>query len=79
MPKRSSSFSKLTAPDYTHHAFLAASSAQLGNRTAAGAHAREVLQREPAFTAQTFLATLHYRRPSDNEHLREGLMKAGLP
>ena len=31
--------------------FLAASSAQLGNRTAAGAHAREVLQREPAFTA----------------------------
>ena len=44
------SFSKLTAPDHTHHAFLAASSAQLGNRTAAGAHAREVLQRQPTFT-----------------------------
>jgi adenylate cyclase len=28
------SFSRLTAPDHTHHAFLAASSAQLGNRTA---------------------------------------------
>ena len=48
------SYSKLTAPDHTHHAFLAASSAQFGNRTAAGAHAREVLQREPAFTAQAF-------------------------
>ena len=73
------SYSKLTAPDHTHHAFLAASSAQLGNRTAAGAHAREVLQREPAFTAQAFVGTLHYRNPTDGDHVREGLLKAGLP
>jgi adenylate cyclase len=73
------SFSKLTAPDHTHHAFLAASSAQLGNRTAAGAHAREVLQREPTFTAQAFVGALHYRDPADGEHVREGLLKAGLP
>ena len=63
----------------THHAFLAASSAQLGNRTAAAAHEREVLQQQPNFTVQSFLTTLHYRQPSDNEHLREGLLKAGLP
>ena len=73
------SFSKLTAPDYTHHAFLAASAAQLGDRTAASAHAREVLAREPSFTARTFLSMLHYRQPSDGEHVREGLVKAGLP
>jgi adenylate cyclase len=73
------SYSKLTAPDHTHHAFLAASSAQLGNRTAAGAHAHEVLQREPAFTAQSFVGTLHYRNPADGERVREGLLKAGLP
>ena len=73
------SYSKLTAPDHTHHAFLAAASAQLGNRTAAGAHVREVLQREPAFTAQAFVGTLHYRNPTDGEHVREGLLKAGLP
>ncbi len=73
------SFSKVTAPDYTHHAFLAASSAQLGNRTAASAHAREALARELSFTARTFLATLHFRQPSDAEHVREGLVKAGLP
>ena len=73
------SYSKLTAPDHAHHAFLAASSAQLGNRTAAGAHAREVLQREPAFTAQAFVGTLHYRNPTDGEQVREGLLKAGLP
>jgi hypothetical protein len=63
---------------HTHHAFLAAA-AQLGNRTAAGARAREVLQREPAFTAQAVVGTLHYRNPTDGEHVREGLMKAGLP
>jgi adenylate cyclase len=73
------SFSKLTAPDHTHHAFLAASSAQLGDRTAAAAHAHEALKREPNLTARTFLETLHYRQPADAEHLREGLLKAGLP
>jgi adenylate cyclase len=73
------SYSKLTAPDQTHHAFLAASSAQLGNRTAAAAHTREVLQRQPDFTVQYLLKTLHYRQPSDTEHVHEGLLKAGLP
>ena len=72
------SFSKLTAPDHTHHAFLAASSAQLGNSTAAGAHAREVLQREPTFTAsKAFVGTLHYQQPADGEHVREGPAEGG--
>jgi adenylate cyclase len=73
------SFSKLTAPDHTHHAFLAASSAQLGNRVAAVAHAREVLQRKQDFTVSGYLQTLHYQQPSDTDHVREGLLKAGLP
>ena len=73
------SFSKLTAPDHTHHAFLAASSAQLGNRVAAVAHAREVLQRKQDFTVSGYLPALHYQQPSDIEHVRGGLLKAGLP
>jgi adenylate cyclase len=73
------SYSKLTAPDHTHHAFLAASSAQLGNATAAAAHAGEVLKREPAFSVESYLATLHYKQPSDLQHMRDGLVKAGLP
>ena len=73
------SFSKLTAPDHAHHAFLAASSAQLGNGTAAAAHAGEVLARLPAFTIEGFLGTLHYQHPADSDHVREGLAKAGLP
>lgn len=78
-PDAIQSYSKLTAPDHTHHAFLAASSAQIGNRTAAAAHAREVLQREPAFTTENFLRTLRYQHNSDTAHVREGLVKAGLP
>jgi adenylate cyclase len=73
------SFSKLTALDHSHDAFLAASSAQLGNRAASSAHARDVLQKEPAFAARGFIATLHYRDPGDSEHVRDGLLKAGLP
>jgi adenylate cyclase len=78
-PDAVESFSKITAPDYTHHAFLAASSAQMGNATAAGAHAHEVLQRQPAFSSEGFVGTLHYQQPADNDHMREGLLKAGLP
>jgi adenylate cyclase len=63
-------FGKLTAPDHTHHAFLAVPSTQLGNRTASRAHAREVVQRELAFTVQAFVGTLHYRNSVDAEHVR---------
>jgi adenylate cyclase len=73
------SFSRLTKPDHTHHAFLAAASAQLGNRVSAEAHAREVLARQVNFTVSGFVQTLHYQQLSDTEHVREGLLKAGLP
>jgi hypothetical protein len=39
----------------------------------------EVMEREPAFSAKTFLDTLHYRQVDDAEHVREGILKAGLP
>lgn len=73
------SFSRISAPDHTHHAFLAASNAQMGDGRAAAAHAAEVLRREPAFTVDAYLATLHYKRDSDRDHHRDGLIKAGLP
>jgi hypothetical protein len=52
---------------------LAASSAQLGNRTAAGAHAREVVQRLLQLKPLSACCT------ADGEHVREGWLKAGLP
>ncbi|MBR0840109.1 adenylate/guanylate cyclase domain-containing protein [Bradyrhizobium liaoningense] len=73
------SFSRISRPDHTHHAFLAAIFAQMGNAVAAGAHAAEVLKREPGFSVATYLLTQHYRREGDRQRHEAGLLKAGLP
>jgi hypothetical protein len=44
-----------------------------------GAAPSEAVEREPAFSAKTFLDTLHDRQPANAEHVREGILKAGLP
>ena len=71
-------FSRITKPDYTHHAFLAATFAQMGNRVAAAAHATEVLKREPTFSVAVYLVTQHYRREVDRKRHEAGLIMAGL-
>jgi adenylate cyclase len=71
-------FSRITRPDYTHHAFLAATFAQMGNEVAAAAHATEVLKREPKFSIAVYLATQHYKREVDRKRHEAGLVKAGL-
>lgn len=71
-------FMRLTAPDFTHHAFLAAAYAWLGDGTAAAAHAARVRALEPGFTLAGFLDTVHYGRLADLAHLREGLERAGV-
>ena len=71
-------FARISAPDQTHHAFLAAAFAQMGDATAASAHVQEVLKRVPDFSIEDYLATLHYKHESDREHHREGLLKVGL-
>src|SRR5260370_23330817 len=71
-------FSRITRPDHTHHAFLAATFAQMGNAVAAAAHAAEVLKREPKFSVAVYLATQHYKREVDRKRHEAGLLKAGL-
>jgi adenylate cyclase len=75
----SEAFTRITRPDHTHHAFLAATFAQMGNTVAAAAHAAEVLKREPNFTVSAYLATQHYKREIDRGRHEAGLLKAGLP
>ena len=71
-------FKRIGKPDHTHFAFLAAAAAQLGDGAASG-YAREVLARDPNFSGERFMATLHYKHETDCAHLREGLLKAALP
>ena len=70
--------SRVSRPDHTHHALMAAALAKLGDTTAAAAHAAEVLHLDPSFSVAAYLSTLHYQRDSDREHHREALRKAGL-
>ena len=72
-------FSRITRPDHTHHAFMAATFAQMGNSVAAAAHAAEVVKREPGFSVAAYLGTQHYKREIDRRRHEAGLLKAGLP
>ena len=72
-------FARITRRDHTHHAFLAAIFAQMGDGVAAAAHAAEVVKREPGFTVAAYLATQHYKREVDRKRHEAGLLKAGLP
>jgi hypothetical protein len=72
-------FSRITRPDYTHHAFLAATFARMDNAVAAAAHAAEVLKREPKFSATVYLPTQHSKREVDRRRHEAGLLSAGLP
>ena len=74
-----SAFGRITAPTSVHFSFLAAASAGLGDAAAAGRYAAEVLTREPGFSVDAFMSTLHYKRAEDIAHHRAALLKAGLP
>ncbi|MDE5458100.1 adenylate/guanylate cyclase domain-containing protein [Bradyrhizobium sp. CSA112] len=72
-------FARITRPDHTHHAFLAAIFAQMGDNVAAAAHAAEVVKLEPTFSVAAYLATQHYKQETDRRRHEAGLLKAGLP
>ena len=72
-------FRRISRPDQVDHAFLAASSAMLGDELAATAHVRNVLELDPKFSVEAHMQTLHYLRDSDRQHHRDALLKAVLP
>ena len=70
---------RINAPDLAHHAILAAACAQMEDDAAAAGHAEAVLQQDPGFSADGYVATLYYKLNSDRAHHHDGLIKAGLP
>jgi adenylate cyclase len=74
------SMQHVTAPNRLHLANIAACHALKGDQAAAGTLVRQVLAQNPDFRiGKDVLPTLHYKKESDLEHHREGLLKAGLP
>ncbi len=72
-------FMHLSAMDVMPHAFVAACYGCLGDRTAAAAHVARLRELDPGFDLEKFLKTMHYANEPDLQHLREGLIKAGIP
>jgi adenylate cyclase len=71
-------YMRITVRDAAQQAYVAASYGWLGDETASRAHAAKVRELDPDFTIESFVALQHYGQESDRQHLREGLMRAGL-
>lgn len=67
-----------TLPDWVQ-AYMAASHALAHRMESARELVTEVLRLSPGFSASRFVAKEPYKRPVDQEHLLDGLRKAGLP
>ncbi|MER9964210.1 adenylate/guanylate cyclase domain-containing protein [Mesorhizobium sp. M0045] len=71
-------FMHLSTMDSAQHAFAAACYGWLGDEIAAAAHLGKIRTLDPQFDLESFIATLHYAQESDVQHIREGLLKAGI-
>ncbi|MER8727437.1 adenylate/guanylate cyclase domain-containing protein [Mesorhizobium sp. M0410] len=71
-------FMHLSTMDAVQHAFAAACYGWLGDEIAAAAHLGKIRTLDPQFDLDSFIATLHYAQESDVQHVREGLLKAGI-
>ena len=71
-------FMHLATTDAMQHAFVAASYGWMGDKTAAAAHVARIRAIDPQFDLENFLGTMHYADEADLQHLREGLIKAGI-
>ncbi|HSR72496.1 MAG TPA: tetratricopeptide repeat protein, partial [Kiloniellales bacterium] len=78
-PEAIEAFKRITSPDQTHCAFLAACHARIGDQEAAREWAQATLRRDPEFTVEDYLGTLHYREEEDLAHHRDALLEAELP
>ena len=78
-PEAIDAFRHISKPDQFHHAFLAAAAAMAGDPATAEIHSKQTLAANAGFTVESYLGTLHYKRPEDTEHHREALLRAGLP
>jgi adenylate cyclase len=71
-------YMRLTTRDAAQQAYVAACYGWLGDETAAQAHAAKVLELDPVFSIEAFVGMQHYGQEEDRQHLRDGLMRAGL-
>ncbi len=74
-----SAFKRVPLPRYSHHAFIAACHAYLGEDEDAEVERTEILRLKQDFSSGEFCKALFYGDDADQQHVRQGLVKAGLP
>ncbi len=74
-----SAFKRVPLPRYSHHAFIAACHAYLGEDEDAEVERTEILRLKRDFSSGEFSKALFYGDDADQQHVRQGLVKAGLP
>lgn len=72
-------FSRISRPNHAAHAHVAACFAEIGQDGKAQEHAANVVALHPAFSTAKYSKTLRFRDDSDREHIRAGMLRAGLP
>ncbi len=78
-PEAVQALKRIATPRLSHHAYLAACHAEMDALDEAHAHAAQILEMEPAFSARDHAETEPFAEPADQQHLRDALIKAGLP
>ena len=74
-----SAFKRVPLPRYSHHAFMAVCYTHLDDDELAEVERAEVLRLKPDFSSGEFCKTLFYKDDANRQHVREGLIKVGLP
>ena len=70
---------RLSRPRAYGHAYLASAHAHLDQLDQAKAHAAQLLALKPGLTISGYVSSLRYGDSEAQEHLLDGLRKAGLP
>ncbi|MEX2649366.1 MAG: adenylate/guanylate cyclase domain-containing protein [Alphaproteobacteria bacterium] len=70
---------RITMPDASTHALLAAALSLAGDEARARAEAQAVTRVDAAFRVSSYMATMHYAREEDRERHRQALLATGLP
>ena len=72
-------FNGISRPGYSALAHVAACHAELGHSSKAEQQAAKVLEALSTFSAESYAKSLKFRDEADREHIRAGMLKAGLP
>jgi adenylate cyclase len=72
-------FSRLATPQFFTHAHVAACLAELNDGNKAKPYVAEVLRARPGFSVEQYAKTLPFKKHVDADHVRAGMLKAGLP